>query len=333
MNIVNPEIVEQFSKFTVLVIGDVMVDQYIWGKVDRISPEAPVPIVQVTKREERLGGAANVALNLKKLGANTIIASVIGNDIRAKKFKDLCNENGIKIDGLIQTNTRQTTAKTRIIGHSQHLLRVDEENDTPINNQDETLLINQILKILENNDVSAIIFEDYDKGVITPNLINLIIKVANEKNIPVTVDPKHRNFNNYINCDLFKPNLKELTAGLKVDINKNTIREQLPDICNAFMKEKKHKLLMVTLSENGIFITNNKEWYFSPAKVRELADVSGAGDTVIAIATLALVNNLNMQDIANISNIAAGIVCEKVGVVPITKDELKKRLYEEIFTD
>lgn len=318
--------IELFKSLNILVVGDVMLDQYIWGKVERISPEAPIPIVSVTKREERLGGAANVALNIKTLGANPIIVSIIGQDIKGIRFKELCSENKIDISGILETNKRPTTTKTRIIGHSQHLLRVDEETDLPIKPEEESLFLHKILKIFENNKIDAIIFEDYDKGVITLNVINFITQLAKTRNIPITVDPKHRNFLNYKNCDLFKPNLKELAIGLKTDIDKKNLITQLHQMCNDFIKKQGHKSIMVTLSEQGIFIINESENYHIPTQVRDLADVSGAGDTVISTATLCLAVKMPLYNIAYISNVAAGIVCEKVGVVPIDKKELIERL-------
>ncbi len=322
------KIIESFKGKKILVIGDVMIDQYIWGKVDRISPEAPIPIVSVTKREERLGGAANVALNIKTLGAQPIIATIIGNDLKGVKFKELCNEANILTDGLIESTHRPTTTKTRVIGHSQHLLRVDEESDKPLNNNEESSFLNQLIKVFNNHSIDAIIFEDYDKGCITHNVISFVHQLAKTKNIPITVDPKHRNFMIYKECTLFKPNLKELALGLKTDISKEKVLEQVPLLCKEFMQLQHHQIMMVTLSELGVYITNQNEAYHIPTQVRNLADVSGAGDTVISTATLCLCSGLSIKDIAFISNVAAGIVCEKVGVVPIEKNELIQKLLQ-----
>lgn len=320
------DIVHQFEHKTILVIGDVMIDQYIWGKVERISPEAPIPIVSVSHREERLGGAANVALNIRTLGANAIMVSILGNDIKAQRFKELCLEKNINIEGIVQSQERPTTVKTRVIGHNQHLLRVDEESDKPLSNFEESLILEQILKIIENYRIDAIIFEDYDKGCITHNVIQLVLSLAKTRNIPVTVDPKHRNFMTYKACTLFKPNLKELATGLKTDIDKQHVLEQVPSLCKEFMNRQHHQIMMVTLSELGVFIANQNESHHIPTQVRNLADVSGAGDTVIATATLSLASGAGIKELATISNIAAGVVCEKVGVVPIQKEELLQRL-------
>lgn len=320
------QLLKQFEKLNILVIGDVMIDKYMWGRVDRISPEAPIPIVAIERSEDRLGGAANVALNIKSLGAEPILCSVIGNDMNGEVFKNLCQLSKIQTIGLIQSTHRPTTTKTRIIGHSQHLLRVDDEVDLPLNTTDEDLFIHQILSVFNSIKPDAVIFEDYDKGCITPKIINEVLKEAVKKNIPVTVDPKHRNFLHYRNMDLFKPNLKELAIGLKTDINKSKLMEQLPELCKTFMQRQGHKAMMVTLSEMGMFIINQSESHHIPTHVRDLADVSGAGDTVIATATMCLALGLPLFQVANISNIAAGIVCEKIGVVPITKEELSQKL-------
>jgi len=313
---------QSFSSFNIVVIGDVMIDSYMWGKVERISPEAPVPVVSIIKRENRLGGAANVALNLSSLGAKPIICSVTGNDEKGKLFVKLCNENKISTEGLIVLNDRHTTIKTRIIGGNQHLLRVDEEISKEIDKIYTEQLSERILSILKNETVHAIIFEDYDKGVITPTLIKNIVKKAKQKNIPVCVDPKKRNFLAYENISLFKPNFRELNEGLKLDLKKSNF-EDIFKACKAFQKEKNIDEIMVTLSELGIFISDGKTFHTIPTQVRDVADVSGAGDTVISVATLCKAAGLNTTEIAAISNIAGGLVCEKIGVVPIEKQAFK----------
>jgi rfaE bifunctional protein kinase chain/domain len=315
-------VVESFKKLTVLVIGDVMLDEYVWGKVERISPEAPIPVVSIERREERLGGAANVALNLKTLGAHPIICSVIGNDAKGKLFKRLCKKAAISTDGLLVSQHRPTTSKTRIIGHSQHLLRVDDEIDTLLNSKEEKDFLKNLAYIISSKKIDAVVFEDYDKGCITANVIHEVTQLALQKKIPVTVDPKHRNFMNYSRVTLFKPNLKELAIGLKTDIHKETLMTQLPELCKTFMKQQHIETMLVTLSEHGMFIINKTTSHHIPTQVQDLADVSGAGDTVIATATLCLALKIPLYDVACIANAAAGIVCERVGVVPIYKDEL-----------
>lgn len=298
-----------------------MIDSYMWGKVERISPEAPVPVVSILNKEERLGGAANVALNLRSLGATPIMCAITGKDDKGKLFQKLCKEHGILTNGVIELTDRPTTVKTRVIGGNQHLLRVDEEVSAPISENDTKLLTDKILSILDSQELHAIIFEDYDKGVISPALIQTIVKKANSKKIPVCVDPKKRNFMVYNNVSLFKPNFRELNEGLKLELKKKDL-EGIFNACKAFQKEKNIGELMVTLSELGIFISDGKSYHTIPTQVRDVADVSGAGDTVISLATLCKAAGLNSVNIAAISNMAGGLVCEKVGVVPIEKQAL-----------
>lgn len=298
-----------------------MVDSYMWGKVERISPEAPVPIISVSKRENRPGGAANVAINIKAMGANPIICSVIGEDDNASTFVEILKQNNIQDIGIIRSKNRITTTKTRIIGHHQHLIRIDEEHDKELTKKDETLFFEHIKNIIDKNKIDAIIFEDYDKGVITHYIINSVIELANQKNILVAVDPKKKNFNSYKNVDLFKPNFKEFVEGTKLDINKDEIEKLFQA---SFMLQNKNniKILLTTLSERGIFICDNKGCHNIPAEIRDISDVSGAGDTVISVAALCLVAGLDTYSIAMISNLAGGLVCEKLGVVPIDKQQL-----------
>jgi rfaE bifunctional protein kinase chain/domain len=317
------ELFQKFSQFNILIIGDVMVDTYLWGKVERISPEAPVPIISRTKIENRLGGAANVALNIKSLGARPILCSVIGEDDKAEIFKDLLSKAEMDIDGILMNKSRMTTIKTRVMSDNHHLLRIDEELTKSIDSQIEKEFIHKISDIFLKKDISAIIFQDYDKGIITPNIINSVVKMARSKNIPTLVDPKKRNFLNFKNVTLFKPNFKELTEGLKLDIKKGDFNA-LHQAAQILQNEHNIEFVMVTLSELGVYISNNGNYHQIPAEIRDIADVSGAGDTVISVASLCLAAGLMPADIAWISNVAGGLVCEKVGVVPIEKDTLLK---------
>ncbi len=311
----------EFNTKTILVIGDVMIDSYMWGSVARISPEAPVPIVSVNSRESRIGGAANVALNIKELGATPIICSVIGNDEKADEFITLMSEFNLSAEGVIKDANRKTTTKTRVISNNQQLLRVDEEIESNICNKTEKLFSDKIIEIINDKKIDAIIFEDYDKGVITKNIISKIVKIANAKNIITTVDPKKRNFNFYKNVSLFKPNLKEITEGLNIDIDVQN-KEDLHNKMQFFHKDSNIKNMLVTLSEHGVFYSDLEKYYSVPAVVRDIADVSGAGDTVISVATLCLASGMDGELTARISNIAGGLVCEKVGVVPVNKSQL-----------
>ena len=312
---------ESFNRLNVLIIGDVMVDTYVWGNVNRISPEAPVPIVAVTKKESRLGGAANVALNIKAMEATPILCSVIGDDENGKAFLNLLKQQDLTAKGILISKERTTTCKTRIIGNKHQMLRVDEEvidnTSVKITNQ----LFASVSKIITSQKIDAIIFEDYDKGVITPSLIQKVVELANKLGIPTTVDPKKNNFLSYKNVTLFKPNLRELKEGLHIEIphiNKAELRKAV-DILN---KKIAAKQVLITLSEKGVFVSEAKKYFHLPAHIRSIADVSGAGDTVISVATLCLAMKTSAEFLAAVSNLAGGLVCEKVGVVSIDKKQL-----------
>lgn len=311
----------EFSKLNVLIIGDVMLDAYLWGKVERISPEAPVPIVTISKRENRLGGAANVAINVQSLGAKPILCSVIGSDQNGRAFIELLHQAGMRTEGIIQSEDRPTTVKTRVIGNNHQMLRVDDEVDGDIATNERKLLLNRISELITKKKIDVIVFEDYDKGVITKNLIEQIVKLAEAKKIPTAVDPKKKNFNHYKNITLLKPNLKELREGMKVDFEKNNINE-IRNAVEKLCREHHLQSVLVTLSERGAFIYTPKEEKLIPAHVRNIADVSGAGDTVISVAALCLALHLSPVTIASLANLAGGLVCEKVGVVPVERDQL-----------
>jgi rfaE bifunctional protein kinase chain/domain len=320
------EIIQLFKNFrhmNVLIIGDVMIDSYTWGKVTRISPEAPVPIVAVEKEENRLGGAANVALNILALGATPYLCAVVGEDKNAEIFDNLLASHQLSKEGIIRSDNRITTVKTRIIGNNHQMLRIDKEVEYPLSEIELKQLYNQIKNLVDNKKIYVIIFEDYDKGVITTSLIEQVVELAKSKNIPVAVDPKKRNFLNYKNVSLFKPNLKELKEGLNIEIDTSipatleNAAKQIREILNA-------KMAIITLSEKGILINTANENKIIPAHVRNIADVSGAGDTVISVAALCLAAGISPQDIAELSNLAGGLVCEHVGVVSINAEELQK---------
>jgi rfaE bifunctional protein kinase chain/domain len=314
------QIFEAFNSLRVLVIGDVMLDSYVWGKVERISPEAPVPVVNVHKREYRLGGAGNVLLNVQALGAEAIVCSVIGTDTSGDLLKNTLIDKGLNCDGLIQSEQRITTIKERIIAGSQQVVRIDTETDKPVSTSESAQLLAKAKELIPTCQV--IIFEDYDKGVLTAEAIAEITSFANAHNVPTVVDPKKRNFLAYNNTTLFKPNLKELRDGLKIDFNIDNADElrqtvqQLKDVLNV-------KGALITLSERGVYIDFQGEIHQLPAHIRKIADVSGAGDTVISIAACCVALGLSPKRIAGISNLGGGLVCESVGVVPIDKELLK----------
>ncbi|OFY21042.1 MAG: hypothetical protein A2X02_07255 [Bacteroidetes bacterium GWF2_29_10] len=319
-------IFESFKTVNPLVIGDVMLDSYIWGKVDRISPEAPVPIVHISKKENRLGGAANVAINLKELGCNPIICSVIGADDNSNLLKQLFKEHQLLTDGLICNAERLTTQKTRVIGNNFQMIRIDDEICNPVSVEIESILIERVKTIIKKKQINVIVFEDYDKGVLTKNIITSIIKFAKANNIPTVVDPKKRNFSYYKNVTLLKPNFKELKEGLKLDELKAT-KETLNDVSKELFKLLNNSSLVVTLSEKGIFYIKNEselDAKIFPATVRNIADVSGAGDTVISVLALFVALNIEPYLMTQIANLAGGIVCEEIGTVPINKAKLLK---------
>ncbi|MBE0641995.1 MAG: D-glycero-beta-D-manno-heptose-7-phosphate kinase, partial [Bacteroidales bacterium] len=248
---------DRFRDLHLLVIGDVMVDSYLWGQVERISPEAPVPIVAVQKRENRLGGAANVALNVRAIGASATLLTVVGDDMKGREFSAMLNEAGISDAGVVYSHRRVTTTKFRVIGNKVQMLRVDEEVDHPLVKEDMELMLQRFDQLIEGPKVDAIIFQDYDKGVITPELIHHVVRVADVKGIPVAVDPKQRNFMEYRGVTLFKPNLKELREGLKLDHNPQG------DALIAATAEVQEKIsasiILVTLSEKGVYIRRRAE--------------------------------------------------------------------------
>lgn len=311
-----------FPSLTALVIGDVMIDAYLFGHVDRVSPEAPVPVVSVSSKENRLGGAANVALNIKALGAKPILCCVVGNDENANIFKELMDSNGLSTEGLMKDSSRPTTVKTRVISQQQQMLRIDEENSAILNQDITVKMTTRIVSLLENNKIDVVIFEDYDKGLITPQLIKTVVSKANELNIPVTVDPKKRNFTAYQNVTLFKPNLKEIREGLGVAVNPVN-QTNLMDAFNILKSSINCEYALITLSELGLYITNGDTQKIIPAHVRNIADVSGAGDTVISVASLCLGSGTDAVFATQMANLAGGLVCEKVGVVPVDGAQLK----------
>lgn len=311
--------VERFAGLRALIIGDVMLDSYIWGSVERISPEAPVPVVQVRQRDVRLGGAANVALNMQSLGAVPVLVALTGQDDAGKRLLSILEAAHMDTRGLVTSAERPTTVKTRVIASHQHVVRVDDETDRPASPAEEATLLARIDLLLPGCDV--IVFEDYDKGAITPTLIQQVVSKANALGIPTVVDPKKRNFLAYQGVTLFKPNLKELREGLKVEV-----QPARPDEIKKAVALLKQKLgvqgVLLTLSEHGVVVDADGTVAHVPAHVREIADVSGAGDTVVSIAALCVALRMPPAQIAALANLGGGLVCQHVGVVPINRQEL-----------
>ena len=308
---------QDFNNKKVLIVGDAMIDAYMWGKINRISPEAPVPVVEVKKHENRLGGAANVALNLKALGATPILCSVIGTGNRGILFKELMKESKLSTAGILSNNKRKTTIKTRVISEKKQQLRIDEEETHPIVQAKEFLKLTESLMA----DIDVIILQDYNKGVLTPEVIESVIATANKKGIPTIVDPKKQNFNSYKNCTIFKPNLIEIKNGLNIDFNADKVNE-IEKATNKLREKLNANGILLTLSERGICINSKDNFTHTPAFKRNIIDVSGAGDTVVSVASLCLASKMDYSQLSILSTLAGGIVCEEVGVVSINKDKL-----------
>ncbi len=315
------EIFKSFNDLNVLIIGDVMIDNYLWGKVNRISPEAPVPIVAVAKKERRLGGAANVALNIQALGAKPILCSIIGVDYEGQAFMDLLKTQKLSQKGILKSRDRITTVKTRVMGNNAQLLRVDDEEDSDISPSETQQLLTLISYIINHDKIDVIIFEDYNKGLITPKLISKVVELTKSKGIPTCVDPKKKNFNSYKGVSLFKPNLKELREGIKLDITGDNLNE-LQRAVSSYRVKQKMETVLVTLAEKGVITNSRKVKEHLPAHIRSIADVSGAGDTVISVASLCRAIECNDVLTAAIANLSGGLVCEQIGVVPVNKEQL-----------
>ncbi len=327
------EIFGHFHDLKIMVVGDAMIDSYIYGKVDRISPEAPVPVVAVESRSNRLGGAANVALNLRSLGAAPILVSIAGTDLLGDELARLLEHEGITPAGIVKSPSRMTTAKYRIIGNRAQMLRVDEETARRLDESEEEELLGRVKSFFADESLSAVILQDYNKGVLTPRVIREIISMALQKGIPVCVDPKRENFLEYGNATLFKPNLKELREGLNRKIDPAN-RSDLDSAADIFHEQYGIGLFMLTLSEKGVYISHraggNVERHLVAAHLRHVADVSGAGDTVISVAALGLACSLAPLEMVILANLAGGLVCEEPGVVPVNRERLLQealRLY------
>jgi len=315
------ELINGFSRLKVLIIGDLMIDSYTWGRVSRISPEAPVPVVNVIRRESRLGGAGNVVLNIASLGATAMICSVIGDDAPGRELQKIILDANLSTDGLIVEPSRMTTVKERIIAGSQQVVRVDSETENPISLSSQQALLALIKDSM--SDVDVIIFEDYDKGVLSAELIQSVISMAKENNIPTVVDPKRKNFFAFQGATLFKPNLHELRDGLGL-MPTDFDADHLAETVRKFKVSQEFSGVFVTLSERGVYIDFENDQHLIPAHIRQISDVSGAGDTVISIAACVLALGGSTEQIASLANLGGGLVCESLGVVPINLALLRK---------
>jgi len=311
------QLFDSFKNMKVLIVGDAMIDAYMWGKIERQSPEAPIPVVEIEKHENRLGGAGNVARNIKSLGGNPILCSVLGDDYNGKHLKELLEKENLSTNGILMESGRKTTIKTRVISENKHQLRIDEEQVNYI--QLEKVFLDLVYSNLL--DVDVIILQDYNKGVLTPFVIESIIQKANKINIPTIVDPKTKNFRSYKNCDIFKPNLKEIKTGYNMNFDENNMSE-ISGVTKDLLQMINAKGILLTLSEKGVCMQTTDNFTNIKAEKRNIIDVSGAGDTVISTAALCLAAKTDLVILSQFANLAGGLVCEKVGVVPIEKSLL-----------
>jgi len=309
------------SKLKVAVLGDVMLDTYWWGTVERISPEAPVPIVAVNKREQRIGGAGNVALNLQELGAKVALLTLVGDDDDGVQLCQLLRDHHIDTRFILESQRRITTNKIRIISRNQQMMRLDAENTDDLDEPDEVKLVHQIEKyiLLEKPDI--VILEDYNKGILTRRVIAHTIELCNKHAIATAVDPKRKNFFTYRHASIFKPNFHEAMSSLNL-IPGEVTAELLTEVHEQIKERLDHQLSLITLSEKGIFYQEGTRKRLIPSHRRNISDVSGAGDTVIAVAAAVYAVTKDRDLVAEIANIAGGIVCEEVGTVAINREKL-----------
>lgn len=312
---------QQFKDVKVGVIGDVMLDTYWWGHVERISPEAPVPIVSLDKRELRIGGAGNVALNLVSMNAQVSIFSVIGKDADGEELSDLFAQNKINTSYLLKDSNRKTTNKTRIMSRNQQMMRLDSETTADIPADTADALLSNLQQYIINEKPAVIILEDYNKGVLTEKLITDVVNLCQQHNVITAVDPKKKNFFAYKNVHIFKPNLKEVKEGLNIAIDQVNL-ESMKKVHDALCEKLNHQISFITLSEKGVFYQNGEKGAIIPSHIRNIADVSGAGDTVIAVASLLYAVTKDQHLMAEVANIAGGLVCEEVGTQAIDRERL-----------
>ncbi|MFZ4619594.1 MAG: D-glycero-beta-D-manno-heptose-7-phosphate kinase [Bacteroidota bacterium] len=319
------ELLKNITAKRIAVVGDVMIDRYIWGTVHRISPEAPVPVVEVESESSRLGGAANVANNITSLGARSLLIGVVGNDMSGKDFSSILEQQKTSSDGIVIDPSRPTTVKTRVIAHQQHVVRIDSEEKKDV----DQAIQSKIMQVLESNIASldGIIIEDYNKGVVTKDLIVGIIALANKHSKIITIDPKYNHFFEYKNVTVFKPNKKETEEALG---KKLKTEEDVIAAGKALLERLNAENVLLTRSEKGMSLfERNGTVTHIPTFARTVADVSGAGDTVIATLTAMLASGGTIAEAALLANIAGGIVCGEVGIIPIEPSVLRKTVMEQ----
>jgi rfaE bifunctional protein kinase chain/domain len=315
------QLFQSFSSLKVGVVGDVMLDTYMWGNVERISPEAPVPIVALKKNEYRIGGAGNVALNLRSLGAVPFVLSVTGDDDDATKLSELFKSQDIDGSYMLRSSSRITTNKTRIISRNQQMMRLDAEITDDLSQKDQQDLVERFEKFIQKEKPDVVILEDYNKGVLTEAVIRVVISICRQQNIITAVDPKRKNFFEFKGVDIFKPNLKEVKDALNflfTDANLTLLQNIHQELFNLLH----HRISFITLSEKGVFYQEEANSALIPSHLRNVADVSGAGDTVVAVAALVYAATKDVRLMSEIANIAGGLVCEVVGTAAIDRIKL-----------
>ena len=317
-------LLDSLKGHTILIVGDVMIDRYLEGSVNRISPEAPVPVLLQKSVENRLGGAANVALNLKALGAEPILCSLVGDDEDGAVFQSILPKRNLSSAGIVSSTERRTTVKTRVLSGSHQLIRVDREDTHLLSESEESMLFKRISDLLETSGAKALIFQDYNKGVLTDSLIRKLIEKARTEEVLTTVDPKKDQFLSYVGVDLFKPNLKEIRDSAPFAVEPTP--ESLQNAAQFLQSRLQNRFTMITLSEKGLYLNEGSSGHIYPTVPRDISDVSGAGDTVIALSTLGLVAGLPLEQIAVMCNLAGGQVCEFPGVVPVQPELLEEEL-------
>ncbi|MDX2002886.1 MAG: bifunctional ADP-heptose synthase [Chitinophagales bacterium] len=312
------DIFSRFSETTCMVVGDIMLDTYLWGSVGRMSPEvANVPIVNVERREHRLGGAANVALNLVALGAEVLLCGTVGKDADGAHVQQLLAQNQLDAGHILALENRPTTVKTRVMDGTKQLLRFDQEQTAAIQDEDEAAFLSLVSQVLTSRKIDVLIFQDYNKGLLSESVIKEVLEICHLKGIATAVDPKKDHFFGYRGATLFKPNLKEVRDALGREVGKKSY--ELEQAAREIHGRLNNQLTLITLSEAGMFVTDHHQAHHLPAHARHIVDVSGAGDTVIAVAALALAQGLPHPVIAALANIAGGMVCEQAGVSTLNK--------------
>ena len=320
------EILGAMKGLRILVVGDVMLDRYVWGSVSRISPEAPVPVLEITSESTSLGGAANVANNIRSLGATPILVGVIGNDDNGNRFLRECEAHGISTDGLVVDRSRPTTIKTRYIAHHQHVLRTDRESKKTVGKKIEKRTIDAIRLLCAGTD--AILIQDYDKGTLTRDIIKETAAEAERTKKILAVDPKVDHFFDFVGATVFKPNEREVERALGLRIEGEASLKRAGE---RILERLKCSYLLITRGEQGMTLfERNGTITHVPTRAKEVYDVSGAGDTAIAVLTVALATGARITEAATLANHAAGLVCGEVGIVPVTGQSLIKAMKEAL---